>query len=183
MSEGTLFSLQRAAVRVVGVKPAEACFQRAGGNGFPFGVYLKGCPVPPVSYIHRPSFHWKRKKEGGIQDLLTLRCSSSAPQTHLFLYSSKAEGLFLAFRVPALNNRFIFCAPHTMKHLLVEWSVQKMRSRVRKYPTFMERGWDFIMRTQQRDDGKWGEREREWLHSLFLSLLCLCGTLRTSMRW
>lgn len=57
VGEGTVFSLQGAALRVVFVKPAGASFQGARGNGLPLGVCSGGLPVPPVPYVDPPSFH------------------------------------------------------------------------------------------------------------------------------
>lgn len=57
VGEGALFGLQGAALRVVVVKPAGTGFQGARGNGLPLGIGPGGLPVPPVSYVHPPSFH------------------------------------------------------------------------------------------------------------------------------
>lgn len=57
MGEGTVFSLQGAALRMVVMKPAGASFQGARGNGLPLGILSGGLPVPPVSYVHPTTFH------------------------------------------------------------------------------------------------------------------------------
>ena len=57
VSEGAVFGLQWAALRVVVMKPAGSGFSRTRGNRLPFGICSGGLPVPPVSYIHPPSFH------------------------------------------------------------------------------------------------------------------------------
>lgn len=57
MGEGTVFSLQGAALRVVVMEPAGASFQSTGGHGLPFGSCPGGLPVPPVSYVDPPSFN------------------------------------------------------------------------------------------------------------------------------
>lgn len=57
VGEGAVLGLQGAALRVVVVEPAGASFQGTRGDGLPLGVRPGGLPVPPVSYVHPPSFH------------------------------------------------------------------------------------------------------------------------------
>lgn len=57
VSEGTVLGLQGAALRVVVVEPAGASFQGTKGNGLPLCIHPGGLPVPPVSYVHPPSFY------------------------------------------------------------------------------------------------------------------------------
>lgn len=86
MGEGAVFSLQGAALRVVVVKPAGTGFQGTGGNGLPLGIRPGGLPVPPVSYVDPPSFHWNKKgKDRKIQDLFRIKCSFQKLQANLLL--------------------------------------------------------------------------------------------------
>ncbi len=64
MCEAAVFGLQGAALRVVIVKPAGTSFQGTGGNRLPLDICPGGLPVPPVSYIHPPSFHCKKRATG-----------------------------------------------------------------------------------------------------------------------
>ena len=57
MGEGTVLSLQGAALRVVGVKPTGPGFQSTGSDGLPLAIGPGGLPVPPVSYMDSPCFH------------------------------------------------------------------------------------------------------------------------------
>ncbi len=107
VGEGTVFRLQGAALRVVVVKPAGTSFQSTGGNGFPLGIRPGGLPVPPVSYVHPPSFHWKRGNDRKIQDLFRIKCQKL--QINLFVSSSEVEELFQGSR-----SKQPVCFMHTM---------------------------------------------------------------------
>lgn len=72
MGEGAVFSLQGAALRVVGVKPARTGFQGTGGDGLPLRIHPGRLPVPPVPNVDSPSFHWKRRSDRVIRDKILL---------------------------------------------------------------------------------------------------------------
>lgn len=91
VGEGTIFSQQGTALRVVLIKPARSGFQGARGNRPPLGVRPGGLPVSPVSYVYSPSFHWTNKKDRKMQDrfrikglFLKLQEVNSWTFTHLF---------------------------------------------------------------------------------------------------
>lgn len=153
MSEGTLFGPQRAALRMVGMKPAGTSFQRTRRNRFPFGIYRQGFPVPPVPYVHRSSLHWKKRNKGEIKDLFKTRCSSRMLQIRLL--SQQNMRLFLA---SSSKQAGYFLHNETLP---LESSAQKMSNHVRKYLSFMGRGRYFIIRRQWSDGRKWGD----WLLS------------------
>lgn len=140
----------------------------------------------PASLLYTPSLLPLKEKER--------EGNTRHPQNKVFLQyatnksvllQQKSWGVISGIQSSSSKQPVYFLHAIHNEALLVESSVQKMGNRVRKYLTFMERGWHFIMRREQRDDRKWGETG--YIHTytyfplkteFFLKQLLLCVNLK-----
>ena len=129
VGEGTELGLQRAALSVVGVKPAGTSFQGAVSDGLPLGVRPERFPVPPVPDAHPPPFHWERRDDRKCQELFRIKCIFSQ-----WIFSINHYRLFikidLKVKPDSLDRHLVAgcCTGHKPCHLHVSgWDMDQYK--------------------------------------------------------